>query len=271
MIWHGEFHAGLPHKLQALQLHCFHDASDTFPYGLLQKVPNIGKLALSCSSFKEIFCSERPNMDCAEEILSHLKCLQLSSLSELISTGLEHSWMGPISESLEKLQIDQCHCLRNIVPCKVSFSSLIELNISKCGGLVYLFTPSTGRTLHQLKNMSVKNCESLEEILFEEVEESSKHDEEDIIFHKLKTLSLHSLPRLGRFYNGSVALSFPSLDQLSLIDCRRMESFCAGSVSVNKWTEVKFEEDEDESEDEVAEEVDLNPTIRKAFEATVCI
>ena len=143
MIWHGQFHANLLHNLPALQLQCFHDGSDTFPYGLLQKVPNLEKLSVSCCSFKVIFCSERPNMDCVEEILSHLKCLQLNSLSELNSIGLEHSWMDSISENLEKLQIVQCHCLRNIVPCKVSFSSLIDLNVSQCSGFVYLFTPST--------------------------------------------------------------------------------------------------------------------------------
>ncbi|XP_057741971.1 uncharacterized protein LOC130960563 [Arachis stenosperma] len=264
-------------KLEALQLQCFHDDSDTLPYDFLQGLPNIEKLVVCCSSFKEIFCTKRPTMDCVKEIIPQVKCLQLSSLSQLNSIGLEHSWVQHISENIEKLQIDKCHSLRSIVPSEVSFSSLIELNISECNGLVNLFTPSTSRTLHQLKNMSIENCESLKEIVSEEeVEESSGHVEEEIIvFHKLKTLSLRSLPNLGRFYNGNIELKFPSLVHLLLIDCSKMESFCAGTVSVNRWMEVQFNDEEDtkvDPFDDMGEkhallvEGDLNCAVRNVFE-----
>ncbi|MED6158201.1 hypothetical protein PIB30_030586 [Stylosanthes scabra] len=261
---HGQFHVNLLDKLPALQLQCFHDDSDTFPYGLLQKAPNIEKLSVSCCSFKDIFCSTSPGMDCVEKILSRLKCLQLNSLSELNSIGLEHTWVDPISKNLEKLQVVQCHCLRNLVPCNITFSSLTDLNVSQCNGLVYLFTPSTSRTMCQLKNMSIENCESLEEIVFGGEEESSKHAEEEIIFEKLKTLSLHSLPRLGKFYNGNIALNFLSLEKISLIKCRRMESFCEGTVSVNKWSTIEWVGGGD-----VHLEFDLNFTIQKAFDLAV--
>ncbi|RYR02621.1 hypothetical protein Ahy_B06g081422 [Arachis hypogaea] len=46
-----------------------------------------------------------------------------------------------------------------------------------------------------------------------------------------------------------------------------MESFCAGIVNVNKWTEVEFEEDKDP----VLLEVDLNFAIRKAFEGMTSV
>ncbi|MED6108932.1 hypothetical protein PIB30_028914 [Stylosanthes scabra] len=274
MMLNDQFDVNDLSKLEALELQCFHDDSDTFPYELLQQLPTIEKLVVSCSSFKEIFCTERPSMDCVKEIvIPHLKCLQLSTLSELNSIGLAHSWMQQFSEKLEKLQIDQCHCLTSIVPSKVSFSSLIELNISECNGLVNLFTPSTSRTLHQLNNMSIQNCESLEEIVSEEeVEELSKFDEEEIIFKKLKTLSLRSLPNLGRFYNGSIALKFPSLVHLLLINCNKMKSFCAGTVSVNRWMEVQFKEEDTEvphyKRDKHAflVEGDLNFAVRNIFD-----
>ncbi|QHO25337.1 Rpp4 candidate [Arachis hypogaea] len=242
MMLHGQFHVNGLSKLEALLLQCFHDDSATFPYELLQKLPTI------------------------------IQKLVLSTLSQLNSIGLEHSWMQQISENLEKLQIDKCHCLRSIVPSKVSFSSLIELNISECNGLVNLFTPSTSRTLHQMKNMSIKNCESLKEIVSEEeVGESSKLDEEKIIFKKLKTLSLRSLPNLERFYNGNIALKFPSLIKLLVIDCSKMESFCAGTVSVNRWMEVQFKEDYEYPylvlpKQAFLLEDDLNCVVRNAFE-----
>ncbi|XP_015950880.1 uncharacterized protein LOC107475746 [Arachis duranensis] len=264
-------------KLEALQLQCFHDDSDTLPYEFLQRLPNIEKLVVCCSSFKEIFCTKRPTMDCVKESIPQVKCLQLSSLTQLNSIGLEHSWVQHISENIEKLQMDKCHSLRSIAPSEVSFSNLIELNISECNGLVNLFTPSTSRTLQQLKNMSIENCESLKEIVSEEeVEESSGHvGEEIIVFHKLKTLSLCSLPNLGRFYNGNIGLKFPSLVHLLLIDCSKMESFCAGTVSVNRWMEVQFKDEEDIEVvpfDDMGEkhaflvEDDLNCAVRKVFE-----
>ncbi|XLU46471.1 hypothetical protein S245_041285 [Arachis hypogaea] len=277
MMLHGQFQLNNLPKLEALQLQCFHDDSDTLPYEFLQRLPNVEKLVVCCSSFKEIICTKRPTMDCVKEIIPQVKCLQLSTLSQLNSIGLEHSWVQHISENIEKLQIDNCHSLRSIVPSKVSFSSLIELNISECNGLVNLFTPSTSRTLHHLKNMSIENCESLKEIVSEEeVEESSGHVEEEIIvFHKLKTLSLRSLPNLGRFYNGNIGLKFPSLVHLLLIDCSKMESFCAGTVSVNRWMEVQFKDEEDtevypfddmEEKHALLVEGDLNCAVRNVFE-----
>ncbi|RYR71954.1 hypothetical protein Ahy_A02g006164 isoform A [Arachis hypogaea] len=263
MMWHEQLHVNDLSKLEALRLQCFHDDSDTFPYEVLQQLPNIENLAVSCSSFKGIFCSESPNMDGVEGILPHLKCLQLIKLSKLSTIGLEHSWMDIISKNLKKLLMDQCHCLKSIVPSKVSFSSLIELNISKCNGLVSLFTPSTSRTLYQLKHMSVKDCESLEEIVSEESSENV--EEEIIVFSELKTLFLRSLPKLGRFYNGNVALKFPSLEKFSLISCQKMESFCAGAAIVNRRTEVEFMK----NKKTVLLEVDLNCAVRKAFEGTL--
>ncbi|MED6137117.1 hypothetical protein PIB30_061975 [Stylosanthes scabra] len=273
MMLNGQFDVNDLSKLEALELQCFHNDSNTFPYELFQLLPTIEKLLVRCSSFKEIFCNKSPTMVCVEEIIPHLKCLQLSTLYQLNSIGLQHSWMQHIPENLEKLQIDECHCLRSIVPSKVSFSSLIELNISECNGLVNLFTPSTSRTLHQLKSMSIKNCESLEEIVSaEEVEELSKFDEEEIIFKNLKTLSLRSLPNLGRFYNGNIALRFPFLVHLLLMDCNKMKSFCAGTVTVNRWMEVQYKEVDTEVPYHRREkhaflvEGDLNLAVRNIFE-----
>ncbi|KAL4365198.1 hypothetical protein AHAS_Ahas07G0082100 [Arachis hypogaea] len=78
---------------------------------------------------------------------------------------------------------------------------------------------------------------------------------------------LPDLPKLERFCNGNIALKFPLVDKFSLIDCQKMESFCASAVNVNRWTEVEFEEDKDP----VLLEVDLNSAIWKAFEGMVSI
>ncbi|QHN75653.1 uncharacterized protein DS421_19g637120 [Arachis hypogaea] len=233
MMLHGQFHVNNLSNLEALQLQCFHDDSDTLPYEFLQRLPNIENLIVCCSSFKEIFCTKRPTMDCVKEIIPQVKCLQLSSLSQLNSIGLEHSWVQHISENIQKLQIDKCHSLRSIVPSENSASAEEYVH---------------------------RNCESLKEVVSEEVEELSGHVEEEIIvFHKLKTLSLRSLPNLGRFYNGNIELKFPSLLHLLLIDCSKMESFCAGTVSVNSWMEVQFKDEEDTEVDPFDEDTEVDP------------
>ncbi|KAL2625511.1 hypothetical protein AAZV13_07G057500 [Glycine max] len=72
--------------------------------------------------------------------------------------------------------------------------------------MLYLFTSPTAISLTQLKTMKVKSCNSIEEI----------------IFQQLNCLKLKGLPNLRSFYKGN--LSFPSLEELSVIHCNRMET-----------------------------------------------
>jgi len=228
MILRGEFQGNHLNKLKLLGL--------SFEYDVfLQLVPNVEKLEVCDGSFKGIFCFDSLNVDEAG-LLSQWKVLCLDSLPELVSIGSENSGIVPFLRNLETLQVICCLSSINLVPCKVSFSNLTYLEVNRCESLLYLFTSSTAKSLGQLKTMKIKKCDSIEEIVSEEGDESH---EDEIIFEQLNCLKLKYLGKLRRFYKGS--LSFPSLEEFTVMDCERMESLCAGTVKTDKLLEVTLE------------------------------
>lgn len=245
-------------KLKFLHFPCFHVESDAFPYAFLLHVPNIDKLMVFCSSFKEIFCFQRPDV-VYTEFLSHLKVLIFELLEDLNSIGLEHSWVEPLVKNLETLEITRCSRLRNIAASPVCFSNLMRLILYDCHGLVNLFTSSTAKTLTRLKTMEIINCKSVQEIVSHEGDAS--HEDEKLIFDELQSLILNDLYELKCFYTGNFTVCFPSLEKLFLINCFKMETFCPGTINADKLSEVTFLELSDAD----PLDIDLNSTIRKRF------
>ncbi|RZC01728.1 Disease resistance protein [Glycine soja] len=237
MIKRGEFQANFLHKLQL--------------------APNIEKLVVCDGSFKEIFCFDSLNEDEAG-LLLQLKVLCLDSLSELVSIGLENSWIQHLLGNLETLEVIGCSSLKDLVPSTVSFSNLTYLQVQDCDSLLYLFTSSTAKSLTRLKRMEIKNCDSIEEVVVSK--EGDESHENEIIFPQLNCLKLEGLRKLRSFYKGSL-LSFPSLEELSVISCEWMETLCPGTLKADKLVQVQFEE----SSDAIKLENDLNSTMREAF------
>ena len=259
MIVDGEFQTNLLNKLKALTL-CFHIECYEFPeYGFLQQLPNVKKLVVCSSSFKVIFCRQRP--DDSEDLLQP-KELGLESLEELVSIGLENSWTEPFVKNLETFEVIGCSRLQNLVSCRVSFSNLICLKVKSCDSLSYLFTFSTAKSLGQLQKMEIEKCKSIEEIVSKEGEES---DEGEIIFPQLNCLNLKRLENLIMFYRGN--LSFPLLEELSITDCDKMVSLCGGTIETVKLSEVIINDDEEY----ILLESDLNSTLRQEFLIKVCV
>ena len=169
MIPHGEFPGNVLHNLKALILLNFSVESYEFAYGFLQQVPNIEKLEVSCSSFKEIFCFQSPNVD-DTGLLSQLKVLSLESLSELETIGFENTLIEPFLRNLETLDVSSCSVLRNLAPSPICFPNLMCLFVFECHGLENLFTSSTAKSLSRLKIMEIRSCESIKEIVSKEGE-----------------------------------------------------------------------------------------------------
>ncbi|KAG2380649.1 Disease resistance protein [Vigna angularis] len=252
----GEFHRNLLDKLKVLGL-CFDIECDEFPgYRFLQQLPNVKKLVVCDSSFKVIFCDQRPNNS---EFLSQLKELRLESLQELVWIGLENSWTEAFVRKLEIFEVISCSSLENLLTCRVSFSNLTRLKVENCDGLSYLLTSSTAKSLGRLQRMEIEECKSIEEIVSKERKES---DEDEIMFPQLSFLNLKYLSNLRWFYRGN--LSFPSLQELSVICCDEMVTLCPNTLKAEKLSEVIFEEVIFE-EVILPLETDLISTMRKEF------
>nr|AEB06131.1 Rpp4 candidate R10 [Glycine max] len=225
MIGQGQFVANAAHLLQhlkVLKLMCYHedDESNIFSSGLLEEISSIENLEVFCSSFNEIFSCQMPSTNYTK-VLSKLKKLHLKSLQQLNSIGLEHSWVEPLLKTLETLEVFSCPSMKILVPSTVSFSNLTSLNVEECHGLVYLFTSSTAKRLGQLKHMSIRDCQAIQEIVSKEGDHES--NDEEITFEQLRVLSLESLPSIVGIYSGKYKLKFPSLDQVTLMECPQMK------------------------------------------------
>jgi len=177
MIEQGKLHVDFQ-ELNSLVLQSFHDESVEYPFVFHYKalLPSIKKLVVCDSDFKEIFPSQTFDIDCTK-ILSQLEELELRSLSHLESIGLDHSWMNPFLENLQTLLVWDCDGLKNLTPSTVSFSNLIKLDIRNCCEFKYLFTSSTAKTLHALRELNIANCKLLKAIVAKEGDEYKYEDE----------------------------------------------------------------------------------------------
>ncbi|XP_031258427.1 uncharacterized protein LOC116116502 [Pistacia vera] len=188
---------------QSKALEISYDDSIDFPLGLLERFENLKELKLFfCFQYKELFFPSLPNL----EVLDLLGCRDLMSLV-------------PSSASLQNLEV---------------------MRVGHCNGfMMKLITPSMVRNLVQLREMSIKNCEILIEILENEGEGDATTSTE-IVFDNLKKLSLENLESLTCFCSGNYSFNFPSLEELIIQNCPNMKTFSQGITSTPKLLKVNY-------------------------------
>ncbi|KAL5166946.1 putative disease resistance protein [Glycine soja] len=230
---------------------------DTLPFDFLQKVPSLEHLFVqSCYGLKEIFPSQK--LQVHDRTLPGLKQLSLSNLGELESIGLEHPWVKPYSQKLQLLKLWWCPQLEKLVSCAVSFINLKQLQVTSCDRMEYLLKCSTAKSLLQLESLSIRECESMKEIVKKEEEDASH----EIIFGRLRTIMLDSLPRLVRFYSGNATLHFTCLRVATIAECLNMETFSEGIIEAPLLEGIKTST---EDTDHLTSHHDLNTTIETLF------
>ncbi|CAL0335252.1 unnamed protein product [Lupinus luteus] len=133
----------------------------------------------------------------------------------------ERSEMNPILQNIDRVQIYGCPMLKNIFPSSRIFQSLDWLTVMDCSRIVNIMTSSTARSLVNLRNLSIRDCEMVEEIVACE----NDSDGGEIAFMKLQCLDLEKLPRLRRFCNQNLSFKFPLLERLRVIGCPEIEPF----------------------------------------------
>ncbi|KOM37202.1 hypothetical protein LR48_Vigan03g058300 [Vigna angularis] len=120
----------------------------------------------------------------------------------------------------------------------------------------YLFTFVTLKSLVKLKTLIIKKCESIKEIV--------KNDDEDgcdeIVFGRLRSIKLNSLPKLVSFYSGNATLQCSYLKNVTVAECPNMKTFSQGVIKVSMFLEIQTSKDSDSIFDG-----DLNTTIQKLF------
>ncbi|XP_028789186.1 uncharacterized protein LOC114745204 [Neltuma alba] len=247
-------------KLKRLRMSNFDDKlAATFLDSIVQKAPNLKDLIIDHSSLSEIFRDERAAYKEGEnKINTQLEFLLLYNL-QLQHICREGCKIDPILEVLEILCVKKCANLKTLVPSSVTFSHLTYLEIIECNGLINLIYSSTATSLVNLQGITLKECNSLEEI----VTQGMKEARDEIIFRSLRTLELESLQRLNSFSSSHYFFRFLLLERVVVRHCPRMKTFCERATSTPMLRKVIIKEGEDE---EWFWEGDLNRTITKIYE-----
>uniref|UniRef100_A0A2N9EHJ0 Uncharacterized protein n=1 Tax=Fagus sylvatica TaxID=28930 RepID=A0A2N9EHJ0_FAGSY len=175
----------------------------------------------------------------------------LSFQERVEESQLKTSIQQPLFLVEEDLHIVDCG-VEEIVAQEDGAEAAARLVFPKVTDLL-LFTPSTAKSLVQLKKLSVSECESITEVVAGEGGEGN----EVITFSQLTYLKLDCLPNLTSFCSRSYSFEFPSLEEVIVSKCPEMKIFCHGILSTPKLERVQATK-----EDEWHWKVDLNTTVR---------
>ncbi|XP_058000535.1 uncharacterized protein LOC110653207 [Hevea brasiliensis] len=260
IIWQNQFPADLFRNLKVVEIHCFHDESEVFPFHLLERFRCMEKLVVACSQFKELFSYEGSiGKEKYAEILRQIRHLELLKLPDLTDKWNQDSQLDYVLQPLEDLVVLECNSLITLAPSSASFQNLTTLDVWKCNGLVGLLTSSTAKSLVRLTIMIIKECDGLKAVVANEGEESK----EDIIFSKLESLEFDCLPSLISFCSADHSFKFPSLTEVIVKQCPKMQVFSKGVLSTPRLLGV-------EKDNQWHWNGNLNAAVQQLFAETVC-
>jgi hypothetical protein len=106
----------------------------------------------------------------------------------------------------------------------LSFHSLINIQVKYCASLEYLLPLSIATRCSHLKELHIKQCGNMKEIVAEE-KESSVNAAPVFEFNQLSTLLLWYLGKLKGFYAKNHTLACPSLKIIDVIDCAKLNLY----------------------------------------------
>ncbi|KAL5743214.1 hypothetical protein ACOSP7_029946 [Xanthoceras sorbifolium] len=199
-VWNDQLPVRFFCSLKTLVMDDCANWSSAISGNLLKCLNSLNKLDVrNCETLEEVFDLEELNANGNFKVLSQLSQFNLVNLSKL-----RHIW-------------------KENHPQGFSFRNLTLMKVDNCSSLGYLFTPSVVLGLEQLQKLEIVNCAMMEEIITMEREMDGSTDK--ITFLRLNSIILESLPNLTSFYSGSNTLECPSLTNIDIEDCPKMETF----------------------------------------------
>ncbi|XP_031273330.1 uncharacterized protein LOC116131798 [Pistacia vera] len=233
---------------------------------------------------KSLFLDNKINSDLEELKLTEMKW---QNRSKTLDINFDKSANIPFAllerfKNLEGLKLSCCEykeifsCGKDekqmqitLRPSLTSFQNLKVMEVYKCNRLMKLITSSTARSLVQLREMSIKDCEMLIEIVENEGDATRSIE---IVFDNLKKLSLTTLKSLTCFCSGNYFFNFPSLEELIIRICPNMKTFSQGILSTPKLHKVNYDSLENIFDwEEMTAKYNLHTITREAYKKKVRI
>ncbi|TYG47935.1 hypothetical protein ES288_D11G382400v1 [Gossypium darwinii] len=238
----GQFAIDLFSHIKVLEITEYLNDSTVFSFRFLQRFSNLEKIEMVNCNFNELSPYEG---DVGEErdvtmLLPRIKQLTLKGVDKMTHLWKQGSPLHHICTNLETLEVHKCGSLINIERASSSLRNLTTLEVGYCKEMVELITSSKAQCLEQLVTLKIRGCEMMREVIASDGDEATY---QEIIFEELKCLELKGLQNLKSFCSGNYTLKFPSLDDITVIDCPAIENFCNGALSTPKLQEVQTGQD----------------------------
>ncbi|GLT95552.1 hypothetical protein SLE2022_132280 [Rubroshorea leprosula] len=202
-----------------------------------------GKCDLEFPSLKEVIVIGCPQMKCfslGKTVTKELQNVQWTDDEE------KGHWVSDLNSTIQDLYTQKFGCFgsRNLKfsdeffelieiwkkspeQLTLPFKKLQYLEVRNCSSLSYLLTPSMASSLVQLKDLTVKDCAAMEQV----ITVTSVEEVDLILFPQLESLSLESCSKLSNFYVGSNTLKLPMLEKITIKDCLNMARFASKLAS----------------------------------------
>ncbi|KAE8675357.1 Detected protein of confused Function [Hibiscus syriacus] len=257
MISGGQLPNNLFHKIKAFRVEGNRAKFvNDFQISFLERFYNLEELCISVCEIKELFYTEGDtgNKGMYDRTLSTIRKIELTQLHKLKhSLWKQDVQVDRILPNLETLEVNNCWNLMSLGSSSTSFQNITTLKVWGCKGMKYLDTCLAVQGLSQLKQLIIRECISMKEIVGSGEDEATC----DIIFSRLKSLELVSLPRLKRFCSGNHTFGFPCLEEVIVSGCPELELFCKGVLNAPLLQSVEYGEGKEHWSD------DLDSTVQQ--------
>ncbi|KEH16910.1 NBS-LRR type disease resistance protein [Medicago truncatula] len=208
-IWHYQFETS-----KMLEVNNCKKIVVVFPSSMQNTYNELEKLEVTnCALVEEIF-ELTFNENNSEEVTTHLKEVTIDGL-----WNLKKIWSGDPEGIL-------------------SFQNLINVRVLSCASLEYSLPFSVATRCSHLKELSIKYCLNMKEIVAEE-KESSVNAAPVFEFNQLSTLLLWDLHKLNGFYAGNHTLLCPSLRKVDVFKCTKLNLFRTHSTRSSNFQDDK--------------------------------
>lgn len=196
-IWSGtNYPRKLLENLEILNVRRCHNICRLSSATLLQQQKLKKVEVWYCNNLQQVFQSYDESKT---DLVLHL-CLAKLNLYDL--RALKWIWKGPTN--------------------RISLQNLMDVEVTRCLNLRYVFSVSLAKSLVQLQTLKIRECQSLEDIVFDDNERKgnvSAGDRNVMAFPMLRILELQELPKLINFCPDNCYSTWPALKHLALESC----------------------------------------------------